>query len=832
MKISSTAGPSLIFYTGAHNAGSAHPVTHGQTGQLAASSASWTYRSVAMSGMQAFISSTVNTGDASVVYLGHQEDMVTVSQDDLTMLYPSSDQFPLNYLGLDPTLAVVVWLDVDAVQAAPNAVASFAQVGGSITSLTTLSLPGRRGVLGFAGTNGNLVAATCPYGDYHASSGMVDWSGQSGVVVMQYTGGKVTLISVSGFPDGWMFSEPRLQGDGSWVVTLNAAVPASDTIASVTANPDSIVDDGISASVIAASVVGSDNLPAAGVTVHWGTTLGSVTPLSSVTGSDGKATTTLTDNGIPGMATVTASLDNGSQGNTSVTVTDSTAGHVIVMMTSDKNSIENDGVDVAQLTATVHDAQGNPAQGVPVYWRTSLGTLSHAEQDTNASGQSQAKLTDLGDTGTAEVTTLLDNGDYQTYLVTLVPATAALDLYQQAGYQGTSIELSEHESATLRSATYYWNYDSAKMAGARLLSYTVYGQEDSGYDYRTYQDDYSADDVPDISLSYTGTSPEIQGVALGENDVVVRVHLVPNDATQRVVLSASQWWPKAFTTAALNADGMVNDGVLVVFDRTQPSTVIPVQVGLLNEDGTADWQIETSVTAAWDTSLQQPVLTLAGTAPDDWSFFGLQATSETGEYYIQLTSSIPSTLAWTGGTTALNPLKNITINENGDFSVQTIPVGARISRAFTGGTAPYVFASTAPDIASVDSSGTVTIKGKGRATITLTDSRENTIMYSINTSNRTVIRQQSTSQQQWTGGLLSSYTLELCFAEWGDFFADANACGWSGQSASDFYFWSSTGSDQDPWLPVKMAYWSVNFHVKTEDVIDYPNSYHYLCYPV
>ena len=151
--------------------GAGHPVSHGLTGQMAASSASWTYQSVAMSGMQAFINSTVNPGDASMVYLGHQEDLVTVSQSDLTLLYPSSDQFPLNYLGLDPALATVVWLDVDAMQAAPNAVASFAQVGGSLTSLTTLSLPGRLGVLGIAGKDGNLVAASCPYGEYDASRG-------------------------------------------------------------------------------------------------------------------------------------------------------------------------------------------------------------------------------------------------------------------------------------------------------------------------------------------------------------------------------------------------------------------------------------------------------------------------------------------------------------------------------------------------------------------------------------------------------------------------------------------------------------------------------------
>ncbi|WP_330986345.1 MULTISPECIES: hypothetical protein, partial [Enterobacterales] len=53
---------------------------------------------------------------------------------------------------------------------------------------------------------------------------------------------------------------------------------------------------------------------------YWSTTLGSVTPATSVTGADGKATSTLTDSGDPGTTQVTASLDNGSQMTTTITV--------------------------------------------------------------------------------------------------------------------------------------------------------------------------------------------------------------------------------------------------------------------------------------------------------------------------------------------------------------------------------------------------------------------------------------------------------------------------------------------------------------------------------
>ncbi|QMM55236.1 Ig-like domain-containing protein (plasmid) [Enterobacter sp. RHB15-C17] len=413
-----SAGNSLIFYTGKNYAGTAQSVSHGVTGVLAASTTSWSEQSVAMSGMQAFVSSTVNAGDASMVYLGHQEDLVTVSQTDLTLLYPSSDQFPLNYLGLDPAQAVMVWLDVDAAQAAPNAVASTALVGASPTTLTTLSLPGRPGLLGcVAKIGGSSVIANCAYGDYNTADGTVAWSG-AGMLILEYTGGGISLIDGGGFPDGWTFSDPQLQGDGSWVVTLNGGVPASDTISTVTANPGSITDDGVSASVITAKVVDGTGQPASGVTVTWSTTLGNLSATSSVTGADGTATTTLTDSGTPGTATVTAAI-TGSSKTVGVTVTDSAAGYVLTGLTSDKGSIVNNGTDAATLTATVHDGSGNSVAGVTVYWSTTAGNLSAASSVTGSSGQATIKLTDSGTPGTATVTASLANGSRLTRTVTV-----------------------------------------------------------------------------------------------------------------------------------------------------------------------------------------------------------------------------------------------------------------------------------------------------------------------------------------------------------------------------------------------------------------------------
>lgn len=426
------AGTSLIFYTGKNEAGSLQQVLHGENGELAAGSANWAYQSVAVSEMQAFINSTVNPGNASLSYLGHREDIIPVTQDDLTLLYSSSDQFPLNYLGIDPAQVAVVWLDVDAVQAAPNAVASFSQVDDSTTTITTLSLPGNRGALGFVGkSTGSSVVATCQYGEYKSSNGTVSWTGTGGSLLLQGTGGAVTLTNLGGFPEGWEFGEPKLQADGTWVVALGGGVPASDTISTVTANPSTIMDDGVSSSVITAAVMDRNGQPASGVTVNWSTNLGAVAPASSVTDSSGHASTTLTDDGFPGTATVTASIV-GDSNFIDVIVTDNSGNYSIVSLTSDKDSIANDGADVAMLTATVKDSNGKMVEGVAVHWEAVPGTLNHKEQDTDSNGQSHAKLTDNGDTGKAVVTASLENGNQYSYTLTLTEAHA-LKMYCSTG---------------------------------------------------------------------------------------------------------------------------------------------------------------------------------------------------------------------------------------------------------------------------------------------------------------------------------------------------------------------------------------------------------------
>ena len=224
MKFIPRADSSLIYYGGKNYADgqTGHvSVQHGGYGEIASSSGHWTYQSVAMSSMQSLVLSHVDTAAPSTNYLSHKEEIISANIPDLTALYMSA-QFPLNFLGIDPLIAAIVWLDIPADLIGDNAMAASSLVGGSTTTINTLSLPGRPGVVGaIATTQSSSVVANCQYGQYDSTTGLVTWTG-GGNLVLQYLNGVVTLLSSDGFPTNWTFGAPTRQADGSWSISLNA----------------------------------------------------------------------------------------------------------------------------------------------------------------------------------------------------------------------------------------------------------------------------------------------------------------------------------------------------------------------------------------------------------------------------------------------------------------------------------------------------------------------------------------------------------------------------------------------------------------------------------
>lgn len=72
-------------------------------------------------------------------------------------------------------------------------------------------------------------------------------------------------------------------------------------------------------------------------------------------------------------------------------------------LTSNPNTIPNDGTSTSTLTATVTDGNGDPVQGAQVVFFTSAGTLSATTATTDASGIARVTLTSSLEETTAQV---------------------------------------------------------------------------------------------------------------------------------------------------------------------------------------------------------------------------------------------------------------------------------------------------------------------------------------------------------------------------------------------------------------------------------------------
>lgn len=300
------------------------------------------------------------------------------------------------------------------------------------------------------------MVANCQYGSYNGSDGTVSWSG-SGTVVLEYFGGTITLVSTTGFPSGWTFSDPKMQGDGSWIVTLDGGILDSWTISSLVANPDAIVDDGISASVITATVVDNNNQPAAGVTVNWSTTLGTVSPQSSVTAANGTANTTLTDYGAPGIATVTATLASSDNRSVPVTVTEPAS----VNMYCSTGAPLNSGMLAAVQPTNKVALYGTPGADVTLTVTGNARFTSNSTSSTNLTlGADGYALAEVYDSLAESVTVNATSSGAQTSAV--MAFSGASD--KGAVYVNSMTPADNRTPGTL----YWWDYQTLDVTSVSL----------------------------------------------------------------------------------------------------------------------------------------------------------------------------------------------------------------------------------------------------------------------------------------------------------------------------------------------------------------------------
>ena len=138
---------------------------------------------------------------------------------------------------------------------------------------------------------------------------------------------------------------------------------------------------------LAATVIEQSGTPVQnGTVVTFTTTLGTIEPREAPT-NGGTATAILRAGTQPGTATVSAF--SGSTRADDITIEIAVTQTVILSVTP--GTLPPTGGTV-QLIAVVHDANGNPLQGIPVVFTTNAGVLSNATAVTDGNGEARASV--------------------------------------------------------------------------------------------------------------------------------------------------------------------------------------------------------------------------------------------------------------------------------------------------------------------------------------------------------------------------------------------------------------------------------------------------------
>jgi hypothetical protein len=184
---------------------------------------------------------------------------------------------------------------------------------------------------------------------------------------------------------------------GSASVNFQESVP---TYLEASATPPVLPADGQSQSVIKATVSDANHNPVPNGTIaQFDIVSGSGSIERQKTTLNGVASTSLTAGGTPGTATVRVTVGI-LTANVQVVYTVGDVYQVIV--TSDKESMAADGIQVANIQAKVVDAQGNPVSGQTVNFTASVGNIT-PNAPTNAQGVAVGQFSS-GLVGTATLT--------------------------------------------------------------------------------------------------------------------------------------------------------------------------------------------------------------------------------------------------------------------------------------------------------------------------------------------------------------------------------------------------------------------------------------------
>ena len=187
----------------------------------------------------------------------------------------------------------------------------------------------------------------------------------------------------------------------SGLAACDKATPLAPKDATIALQVAAEVGSSSSTPVVATVLRPGGLVPAAGVAVTFGTSLGRIDPATAITDASGVARATLFGNGANGTAKVTATSGGATAATADVKIGAAVAR---INLTATPSSISEDADSVVSLRAVVRDERGDPMANANVVFGTDVGTLDSrgSIRRTNAAGEA----TDTLRVSTADLSTI------------------------------------------------------------------------------------------------------------------------------------------------------------------------------------------------------------------------------------------------------------------------------------------------------------------------------------------------------------------------------------------------------------------------------------------
>ncbi|MBN2030886.1 Ig-like domain-containing protein [bacterium] len=259
------------------------------------------------------------------------------------------------------------------------------------------------------------------------SSGMISFASDLGTIPSQATTsseGVAQVYLTSGLTVGWAHVVVRY-GSKFEVrdsVQFQASVP---TYIEASATPPILPADGQSQSNISVRVSDANRNPVPNNTIvlfellEQGTGNRGMIDDSRVPTIDGVASNKLTSATSPGVDSIVVHVENYGSVRDTVEVVYVVGEASTVLVTSNKDSLNADGIETATIQARVMDAQGNPIQNVTVNFSTTIGDVTPSAL-TNGLGIAQAQFSS-GVVGIAIITASVGGSVSGSTTIRLIP---------------------------------------------------------------------------------------------------------------------------------------------------------------------------------------------------------------------------------------------------------------------------------------------------------------------------------------------------------------------------------------------------------------------------